>query len=179
MSLDAIPEYALARFQTYGIEATFDQIEGEPVRFTTGKCFPGEDQVYFAEKFCELANLQYAHDGRWQIVWTRPKAGTTWDRDSGLFKPFVPQVLMSRWFNQAGQVVFEVVFDQMTFDEILDKGVTFCVKQSEVSWQSWNEHIWKDVVGGDGEHIADALENAAPLSGNLSNQLKKSVERDG
>lgn len=168
-----IPEYAINRFNTHGNEAIFFWDEGNVRRFTMGRCYPGEDQIYFAEQFCKLLNLKHGHDGSWQVIWTTPSKSAVWDKYTGMFKPAVPKHIMARWMNKANQPVIEVVFDQMTFDQILDWGISNCVRQCEISWLSWEDKIWRDTSHGDAEHIDDAIAGATALSGNLQKRLKR------
>lgn len=174
----AVPEALISRFDTGDNEAIFDWIHEKIVRFTKGRCYPSEDQVYFAEEFCRLVNLKYGHDGHWQVIWTAPHMQPKHDRYNGIFRAAWPQVIMVRWINPGGQTVFEIVFDQFTFDQILDYGISNCVKQCEIAWQTWDRAIAQEALRGDADMIDPALEGPTAMSGNLQNRLKK-AEKNG
>lgn len=155
-------------YSTNGIEAVWDFIEDDVVHFKTGKVFPQEDQRYLAEKLCQLLNWNYAHDGRWRVVWTEP-VDSKWHPYRKMFVPACPQRMLFQWFIHKRPASDEIrMFDfiiDIDYPDILDvihNPKDLCVG-ADGAWQAWHRQTWGELANADDCLIREV--KASPIPG--------------
>lgn len=140
----------------------WEMIEGEIVRTKCGKIFPLPEQDVIGEAACAQLNRSIPHTGSWRVVWCQP-IETKYDRESHLYKRWVPTVLEFQWLDKDGDPIFKVD----TEDEpsvILDIGLSHYLDQCEEAYQKVYEFRHK-IVNIDPEQTFKQSQGQAPVSG--------------
>lgn len=116
----------------------YEMVEGEIIKTKVGKCFPTDTQEVLAESLLQLLMAQIAHDGSWRMVWRDP-VKTTWDKFTGLFRPWKPTVLQCQFLDEDGDIWFVVNIEENEVDAI-EKGVSHWVAECEQAYQ-WTHNL--------------------------------------
>lgn len=107
-------EEAVANIQA----VKWEMIDGEVVEIpAVGKCYPLHEQRVYAEQLCKFLNLNIAFEkgSRWRVVWTQPRR-SYWNKLSGLFHPWVPELMECQYVDRDGDVQCVVDFEENVWD---------------------------------------------------------------
>lgn len=156
-------------YSTNGIEAIWDYLQGQVVHYRLGRVYPLDDQIYLAERMCEMLNWNYAHDGRWRVVWTEP-AESKWHPYQRMFRAHVPQRMLFQWFDHRDALpgderLIDYILD-LEYPDMLDqiKDLKDLCVGAEGAWQHWHDTVWKETPRVDDAFIREVRATPIPMA---------------
>lgn len=116
----------------------FEWINDAPMFFPCpqGKCFPLDQQKIYAEFLLTELMTHLHHDHKWRVVLADP-VKQKYDRDSGLFRSYVPTKIECQFVDHDEDAQFVVTLEQSIDKIITEWGLNPVLDQCERAYEMW------------------------------------------